>query len=534
MTIDEETPLGERARFAELARIFARHGLGGLAAWLGLTPGRPDPAAEPDAPRRVVAMLRDLGPVAVKLGQVLATRQDLLGPEWVAALSTLQDRVPPLPLDLIEPELVAGLGAPIDEVFASFDRAPIAAASIAQVHGATLHDGTDVVAKVRRPGIATRVDADLRLLRRVARLAERRSPELRRLKPDELLRAFSEGLAQEMDLSAEAAACESVGAYLETLGVRTPRFFWDHIGRRANVQERLEGTSVRALITQGIDRSVARNIAGSYADAVLRMIIFNGKFHADPHPGNVFVLPDGTIAFIDFGAIGTLTPARRSELVTLVLAISADDARGVADVLMRWSGDYAVDVQALQRDLDALIGEFRGAVLQQIELSVVFTRVFSLLREYRLALPPDLALLLRTLLTAEGFVRGLDPDFDIAARAMPIARELMRERLMPGELKRGGRRLIASMGRLAAASPDLVALAENVARSGALPVQVRPTVTPGATAKRPAPDPHILTAGLLVAGAILFDKHPAAGAVLAAAAVARLAWTWFRSLGARH
>lgn len=382
---------------------------------------------------------------------------------------------------------------------------------------------------MRRPGIAARVDADLRLLRRVARLAERRSPELRRLKPDELLRAFSEGLAREMDLSAEAAACESIGAYLGTLGIRTPRFVWDHIGRRVNVQERLEGASVRALITQGIDRSTARSIAGSYANAVLRMIIFNGRFHADPHPGNVFVLPDGTIAFIDFGAVGTLMPARRSELVTLILAIAGDDARGVADILMRWSGDYAVDVQALQRDLEALIGEFRGAVLQQIELSVIFTRVFSLLREYRLALPPDLALLLRTLLTAEGFVRSLDPDFDIAARTLPIAHELVRERLLPGELKRGGRRLVASIGRLAAASPDLVALAENVARSGALPVQVRSAATSGPTVKRSVPDPHILTAGLLVASAILFDKHAGAGAALGFLATASLAWTWLQS-----
>jgi ubiquinone biosynthesis protein len=529
MTIDEDAPLGERARFAELARIFARHGLSELAAWLGLAPGKPDQTAEPDAPRRVVAMLRDLGPVAVKLGQVLATRLDLLGPEWVAALSTLQDQVQPLPLVQIEPELVAGLGAPIDEVFASFDREPIAAASIAQVHGATLHDGTEVVVKVRRPGIATRVDADLRLLRRVARLAERRSPELRRLKPDELLRAFSEGLAQEMDLSAEAAACESIGAYLDTLGVRTPSFFWDHIGRRANVQQRLEGTSVRALITQGIDRSAARSIAGSYADAVLRMIIFNGRFHADPHPGNVFVLPDDTIAFIDFGAIGTLTPARRSELVTLILAIAADDARGVADVLMRWSGDYAVDVQALQRDRDALSGEFRGAVLQQIEFSVIFTRVFSLLREYRLALPPDLALLLRTLLTAEGFVRSLDPDFDIAARVMPIARELMRERLLPAGFKRGGRRLATSIARLAAASPELASLAEHIARSGALPVQLRSGQTPSRSRGRLTADPNVLTAGLLIAGAIMFDEHPMIGTGILAAAFAKAAWSWFIS-----
>ncbi|MDK2768131.1 MAG: ubiquinone biosynthesis protein [Sphingomonas sp.] len=526
MTAKQDVPIGERMRFAELTKIFVRHGLGGLAARIGLTSGRVGNSHEPDAPRRMVALLRDVGPVAVKLGQVLATREDLLGPEWVAALSTLQDQVQALPFEEIEPELVAALGAPLDAVFTRFDRIPIAAASIAQVHSAMLDDGTEVVVKVRRPGIAERVDADLRLLRRIARLAERRSPELRRLKLDELLRFFAEGLSQEMDLSAEAAACESIGAYLSTLGVRTPRFFWDHIGRRVNLQERLIGQSVRAAIVEGIDQPAAKAAASSYADAVLRMIIFNGRFHADPHPGNVFILPDGTIAFIDFGAVGTLTPMRRSELVSMVLAIAGDDARGVADVLLRWSGDYAVDARALQRDIEELIGEFRGAVLRQIELSVIFQRVFTLLREYRLALPPDLALLLRTLLTAEGFVRALDPEFDIAARAMPIARELMRERLISTDLKVGGRRLLANLGRLAAASPDLVGFVETAARSGTLPVRI---VLPQASkmSVRVA-DPNVLTAGLTIAGAILAGDQPILGTIMFSAAALHFVWEKYR------
>lgn len=526
---EEDVPLGERARFAELAKIFARHGLSGLASRLGLIPGRSALPAQADAPERVVAMLRDLGPVAVKLGQVLATREDLLGPEWVAALSTLQDQVLALPFEQIEDDLVAALGAPVEEVFARFDRNPIAAASIAQVHAATLHDGTKVVVKVRRPGIVARVDADLRLLRRVARLGERSSPELKRLKLDDLLRSFAEGLSQEMDLSAEAAACESIGEYLTTLGVRTPKFFWDHIGRRANVQERLVGVSVRATTASGVDPMIAKAIAGAYADAVLRMIIFNGRFHADPHPGNVFVLTDGAIAFIDFGAVGTLTPARRSELVTLVLAIAGDDSRAVADVLMRWSGDDSVDARALQRDLESLIGEFRGAVLQQIELSAIFTRVFSLLREYRLALPSDLALLLRTLLTAEGFVRSLDPEFNIAAKTMPIARELMRERLSPADLKRRGRRFVTSLGRLATASPELINLAERIARSGALPIQIQPSPSSSRITTNSTADPHVLTAGLLIAGAILVTDHAILGSILLCAASANFLWSKLRN-----
>ena len=372
------------------------------------------------------------------------------------------------------------------------------------VHGAALPDGTEVIVKVRRPGIATRVDADLRLLRRLARLAERRVPELRRLKIDELLRFFAESLSQEMDLSAEAAACEGIGSFLDTLGVRTPKFFWDYVGRRVNVQERLEGVSVRGVLIAVNEVTDAAAIAGTYADAILRMIIFHGRFHADPHPGNVFVLPSRKIAFIDFGATGTLTPNRRSELVTLVLAIAGENPRAVADVLINWSGDRTVEVDGLQRDLESLIGQFRGAVLKQVDLSEIFSRVFTLLRQYRLALPPDLALLLRTLLTAEGLVRTLDPEFDIAARAMPIARELARERISPAELRKGGRRLAAGIGRLAAASPDLIGLVEKVAKSGTIPVHVS---SPSPNKEGPSPQRDVLAASLIVGGAVLFSQQ---------------------------
>ncbi|BAV66594.1 ubiquinone biosynthesis protein (plasmid) [Sphingobium cloacae] len=526
-TTDDEPQIGEHARLAELLQIMGRHGLNGLASRLGLLPGRSEQPVDIGTPERVVALLQDLGPVAVKLGQVLATREDLLGPEWVRALSTLQDRVTPLPFEALEPTILTALGSPIADVFARFDREPIAAASIAQVHGATLRDGTEVVVKVRRPGIAERVDADLRLLRRVARLAARHSPEIRRLKPDELLRFFAESLTQEMDLSAEAAACENIGAFLRPLGICTPAFHWDQVGRRINVQERLDGLPVRAILDA--EREGGADVAGKYADAVLRMIIFNGRFHADPHPGNVFVLADGSLAFIDFGAVGVLSPARRNEVVTLVLAIAGEDTRSVTDVLLQWSGETDVDRQALTRDLDALIGQFRGAVLQQIELADIFGRVFALLRTYRLALPPDLALLVRTLLIAEGFVRRLDPGFDIAARAAPIARELLRERIGPAGLKRGGRRLATSLGRLAAASPELVAFAERVARSGALPIELQG----GAVFPTPASpwraDPNILSAGLLVAGAILQRDHDVVGAMLMASAVLPAGWAWVSS-----
>ncbi|HVM23019.1 MAG TPA: AarF/UbiB family protein, partial [Sphingomicrobium sp.] len=258
----------------------------GLASQLGFGAAAAEEleAARPEA---VVAVLRDIGPVGVKFGQILAMRSDLLGPEWIAALSTLQDRVPPLPFEEIEPVIRETIGGPIEQVFASFDREALAAASIAQVHAATLLDGRSVIVKVRRPGIERIVDADLRLLRRLARAAERRIPEVARLKPDELLRYFAESLDREMDLSAEARSSDSIGVFLAPLGVRTAWFEWEITGRRVNVQERLTGiaaSDLDAARAAGLDLQA---IARSYAQAMLRMIIFNGQFHADPHPGNV-------------------------------------------------------------------------------------------------------------------------------------------------------------------------------------------------------------------------------------------------------
>ena len=516
--------MGERERFAQIVGIFGRHGLRGLASRLGLGGAR-DEEMETARPEAVVAVLRDLGPVAVKFGQILAMRSDLLGPDWIRALSTLQDRVPALPFDRIRPAVEEAIGGPLDSYFASFNPEPIAAASIAQVHAATLPSGERVIVKVRRPGIERTVDADLRLLRRLARTAEKRIPEIARMKPDELLRYFAESLDREMDLSAEGRASDSIGAFLAGLGVRTARFEWELTGRRVNVQERLEAIPATDLATareRGIDLT---KVARTYAQAVLRMIIFNGQFHADPHPGNVLIFPDGSIGFIDFGAVGTLLPRRREELVRLALAIAADDPAGVIDVLMVWAGDPPVDRIRLEFELAALIDEFRNVVLEQVDLARIFNQVFGLLRDFELALPPDLALVLRTLLTAEGFVRRIDPAFDIGGELAPIARQLVSQRTSPARLAREGRKLAAALGRAALSAPELIGQVEKVARTGSLPVSLNPQTIEQLGQRRSShvrSDPQLLPAALIVAGAILAGTEPLLGLVSGSLAVGLL------------
>lgn len=523
--------LKERDRFAQILVLFGRHGLKGLGNRLGLGSARDDDPLQTARPEAVVALLRDIGPVAVKFGQVLAMRSDLLGPEWIAALSTLQDRVPPLPFETVRPLIEEAIGGPLDSCFSRVEEQALAAASIAQVHAATLLDGREVIVKVRRPGIERIVDADLRILRRLARMAARRLPEIARLQPDELLRHFAESLAAEMDLGAEARTSESIGAFLADRGVRTASFHWELTGSSVNVQERLRGipaTDLAGARDRGVDLEA---MATAYAQAVLRMIVVNGQFHADPHPGNVFFLGDGSLAFIDFGAVGTLLPRRRDELVRLGLAIAGDDTAALVDILMHWAGDPDVDRNRLEVALAELVGRFRNMVLGKVDLSDIFQRVFALLREYHLALPPDLALVLRTLLTAEGFVRRIDPSFDIAAQLAPLAREFVRERTSPARLRAEGRRLFSAFGRAALSTPDLVGTVEKLARTGTIPVSIASRDLDRLRSDRGGHgrgDRQALPAGLAVCAAILYASEPRLAAGVAGLAIVLLLGSWVR------
>ncbi|WP_422062362.1 ABC1 kinase family protein [Sphingopyxis sp.] len=513
-----DKPIGDIARAAEIGQILVRHGAKSLAGALGVIP-HPAKSIDPGElrPAAVVALLRDIGPVGIKLGQLLATRSDLFSRSWIAAFATLHDQVSPVPFEEIEPILAASWGADWRGEFTQFDEQPLASASVAQTYSASLLDGADVIIKVRRPGTAARMEADVRLLSRLAAVAEDRSPEIARYRPVEFLRTFGRNLAWEMDLAAEARACERIGGYLDTLGIKTPTIHWELTGIRVNVQERLYGTPASALEAGSTDPRVAA-FARQYANAVLRMIILNGEFHGDPHPGNVFLIGEQDVGFIDFGSVGTLTKARREELVRLVMAIADEDTADVANVLLEWAGNPKVDRDGLTQNLDQLIGEFRGTVLSGIEFSHIFSRVFDLLRDYQLALPPDLAILLRTLLTAEGFARSFAPDYNIGEETRPIMLELFAERFSLGRnranLKKVRRQLLA----LAAIMPDLLDNAAAIAKSGHVPVQIDPASFEKLAAIRRASQPvkGPVAAALIVSAALLANQSW----VLASVAVA--------------
>mgnify|MGYP006194390823 CR=1 FL=1 len=288
-----------------------------------------------DPPVQLRMALEDLGPTFVKLGQILAGRADLFSPEYIAEFEKLHSNVPALPLDDLRPQLREDLGGEPEAVFARFDAEPLAAASIAQVHRARLHDGTEVVVKIRRPGISETIAADLRLLGRLAALAEAELPALKPYRPQLLVRELARSLQRELDLASECRSAERIAANLASLPwIVVPKVHWAHTKERVNVQDYVHGTAgnqLDQLDALGLDRSL---LAKRGAQAVLKQIVEDGLFHADPHPGNVIYLEDNRIAFIDFGMVGRLSVRRREELLNLLLGLVERNPQTVADVLL--------------------------------------------------------------------------------------------------------------------------------------------------------------------------------------------------------
>jgi len=435
----------DMGRLNDIAGVLIRHGFGDSVRRLGLA-DRLERAghalkwehaadlARIEPPVQVRLALEELGPAFVKLGQILAGRADLFGPEWIAEFEKLHNHVPAVPFELLRPQLREDLGGEPEEVFARFDTEPLAAASIAQVHRAQLKDGTEVVVKIRRPGITAVIEADLRLLARLAALVEAEMPALKPYHPQQLVRELVKSLRRELNLAGECRHAERIAANMAPLPwIVIPRVHWAHTGERVNVQDfvgGIPGDRLDQLTPEaGFDRTL---LAQRGARAVLKMIVEDGFFHADPHPGNVFYLTGNGIAFIDFGMVGRLSERRREELLQLLLGLVERQAQAVADVLMDWTGDsHGTNLGQLETEIEAFVDQYHGTPLAELSLGQMLADVTTLLREHHLGLPPDLALLIKAFISLEGMGRGLDPGFHMATEATPMLRQVLRARYQP-------------------------------------------------------------------------------------------------------
>ncbi|HRN62840.1 MAG TPA: AarF/UbiB family protein [Luteimonas sp.] len=473
-------------RLQDIARVLVRYGFGDLVRRIGLSgalerAGRlvhwhavDEGLLQMEVPERVRAALQDLGPTFVKLGQVLATRVDLLPPRWIEVLSELQNAVPAVDFEAVRAQLTEDLGADPDTVFAALEHVPMAAASLAQAHRATLHDGSRVVLKVRRPGIRDVVEADLRLLAHLATIVEKQLPELRRYHPGDMLRQFGASLRRELDFAAECRNAERIARNFEgRTDIVIPRVHWQWTCERLNVQDLLEGIPGRnlaAVDAAGLDRA---QLARTGAGIVLKMVLEDGFFHADPHPGNIFYMPGGAIGVIDFGMVGHVSDQRRFQIVRLLHGLVSQDTAAVADVLVDWTEDNPdIDEGRLQESVGSFVDQYRGVPLKDLRMGAMLNDVASILRQNGLALPSDLALMIKAFLTLEGMGRQLDPDFDMAGETRPFLERAMLARYSPRALARRGRRTLMGALDLARDMPRDLHRLLQAARRGKLRVHV--------------------------------------------------------------
>lgn len=425
----------DRARLAEIAQVASRFGLDLALARLGLSPGASSDTAgdAPDLPRRVRLALEALGPTFVKLGQIAATRADLLPTAWIAELEQLHSRAATLPFETIRPEIERALGEEADAAFARVDPVPLAAASMAQVHRATLVDGKQVVLKVQRPGIRPRMEADLRLIAQLAAVAEATSAEARRFRPSAMIQQLAAAVLEELDFTVEGRNADRLREdFAGDRDVVVPVIHWPLSSGTLLVMEYIEGTppaSADALRAAGIDPAV---IAATGARVVLDMVLVNGRFHGDPHPGNLLCLPGNRIALLDLGLIGHVSPRRRQEFVAFMQSLSNGDPDLLADVLLGWCAADAPAVERVRGAADRLIARHGG---QPLVLTRLVADFMPLLREEGLTLPSDLLLIFKALVTIDGVLGTIKPGFDLSSAMRQAGSRIAAARLSPDHWK---------------------------------------------------------------------------------------------------
>lgn len=402
------------------------------------------------APQRLRLVLEELGPTFIKLGQILSTRPDLLPEDYINQLSKLQDLAPSVPFREIRREIEDEFETTLGDIFSRIDETPLAAASIAQVHRATLKDGSSVAVKVRRPGIRRIIETDLDILNTLAQLIDKHLPSLAIYDPCGIAREFRQTLTREMDFRREGMTIERFAENFkgdET--VMVPQVHWDYTCARVLVLDYVDGIKVSdldKLTALGYDlKQIARN--GS--NALIRQVLEFGLFHADPHPGNIFILPGHRICFVDYGMVGHLLEEQKNQLLDLLDAIVEKDPEPIISMLV-YSGDLSdeVNLKNLKRDISDFIEHFYELPLQQIHVGQLMFQFLELQSRYRIRFPVDLTLLAKSLVTIEGLGRRLDPDFDMVARLKPFVEELIRERLSPITLSKEMFRTAKNYGAL--------------------------------------------------------------------------------------
>lgn len=387
---------------------------------------------EPDLAQRLGKALMELGPTFVKLGQMLSTRPDLMPPAYIVELEQLQDKVKPIPIEQVYEQLLAEIGDP-DELFQEFDKTPLAAASIGQVHSARLKSGEKVIVKVQRPNIIDKIDNDLEILVGLAQFAEHRSPEARQIGLVAMIEDYAKTLRKELDYDREAKNTERIRRNFENdERVVVPRIYWEYSSPKVITEEFVEGikfNNLDEINARGWDRKKLSKLG---TEAFLTQIMVHGFFQADPHPGNMLIINENQISFIDFGEIGSLSGMRLYNLGTLLTCVSNREIYGIMTSLQDM-GIVPEDMESeeLMDEIDELIEQVYASNLGKINMGQLRKDILDLAFRYQLRLPAYMTSLMKALIIVEGVGKKLDPTFNIADVVKPLSERMIKEKLKP-------------------------------------------------------------------------------------------------------
>jgi ubiquinone biosynthesis protein len=438
-------------RVRQIVNVLLKYGFGKLIDQIHLNKfipfrkrlrsfGQWPPLKSPTTPERLRKVFAELGPSFIKLAQLLSTRPDLITKPFADEFKKLQDRVPPFPSGEAKKIIEEETGLPIDKIFSRFDALPVAAASISQVHQGTLLDGSDVIVKVQRPDIREQIETDINILTSVAYLMERYISESAFFNPSGIVEEFARTVRKELDFTEEARNCVRFGRnFSKSPDVFIPRIFGEFTTERILVMERVDGVridDIEGITKLGLDRV---RLARSGVDAYFKQILEDGFFHADPHAGNIFAMPDGRIGFMDFGIVGRVSPELRETMANTFLALIHKDFDKLIEQYVELGlVPEHVDLDVFRREFKADLADFLeplyGLTLEELNFAEYIDTVTHLAIKHQLRIPADLLLVNKAMLILENLGRELDPNFNFVAAAEPYASKLIREKIRPSRL----------------------------------------------------------------------------------------------------
>lgn len=389
---------------------------------------------------RMRITLEELGPTFIKLGQLASTRIDLFPQEIIRELAKLQDNVKPVPFEDIKKIIEEEFNIPLENLFSEFSRTPVASASIGQVHRAKLKTGEEVAIKVQRPNIENTIEKDLEILNDLAILIENRTDWGKNYRVYDIVKELSSSLRMELDYTREAKNAERCATKIKKLDyVKIPDVFWDYTTKRVLTMEFIHAQKLDAFIQAGASEDKEK-IAMNFAHCMFEQIFVGGFFHADPHPGNVFITADRKITLIDFGMVGRLSPQMKFDLASLLIALKDDDLEEITAIVTK-IGQLSEETNRdrLLFDLDHLLAKYANVSLKKVNISELLNEVIRICYENQIRIPADLTLLAKTLLTMEGVLSRLHPDFVLMDLAEPFGRRLIRERYEPKAIIKNAR-----------------------------------------------------------------------------------------------